>query len=80
MPSTTSTAKPRRFEYVGGGSDKFWAVAVNGSDVVVNYGRNGTAGQTNTKSFGDAAAAQKHADKLIHEKTGKGYIEVRPGQ
>jgi DNA ligase-1 len=67
----------RRFEFVGGGSDKFWAVAVNGTEVVVHYGRNGTAGQTNTKSFGDATAAQKHADKLIQEKTGKGYVEVR---
>jgi DNA ligase-1 len=77
MPSTTS---PRRFTYVGGGSDKFWAVAVNGAEVVVNYGRNGTAGQTNTKSFGDAAAAQKHVDKLIQEKTGKGYVEVPSGR
>jgi DNA ligase-1 len=70
----------RRFEYVAGSSDKFWAVAVNGTDVVVNYGRNGTAGQSNTKSFADPAAAQKHADKLIQEKTGNGYVEVRPGQ
>jgi predicted DNA-binding WGR domain protein len=77
MPNTTT---PRRFTYVGGGSDKFWSIAVNGTDVVVNFGRNGTAGQTNTKSFGDAAAAQKHADKLIHEKTGKGYVETRPNR
>ena len=55
MPRTIT---PRRFEFVEGSSDKFWTVAVNGTDVVVNYGRNGSAGQTNTKSFGDAAAAQ----------------------
>jgi hypothetical protein len=54
--------------------------AINVTDVVVNYGRKGTAGQTNTKSFADAAAAQKHADKLIQEKTGKGYVEVRAGR
>ncbi len=71
-----SVAK-RRFTYVGGGSDKFWEIEVNNADVVVRYGRNGTAGQTNTKSCGDAAAAQKHADKLIHEKTGKGYVEAK---
>src|SRR5437588_9129278 len=34
-------------------------------------GRNGTAGQTNTKSFADAAAAQAHADKLVRQKTGR---------
>jgi DNA ligase-1 len=70
------TASLRRFEFVGGGSDKFWAVAVNGPTVVVQFGRNGTAGQTNTKSFEDSTAAQKHAEKLIRQKTGKGYVEV----
>ena len=73
-PNTTNY---RRFTFVGGGSDKFWEIGVNGIEVAVRFGRNGTAGQTNTKSFGDAAAAQKHADKLIHEKTGKGYVEVK---
>ena len=66
----------RRFEFVGGGSDKFWEIQANGTEVTVRFGRNGTAGQTNTKSFPDAAAAQKHADKLIQEKTGKGYVEA----
>jgi predicted DNA-binding WGR domain protein len=42
----------------------------------VRYGRIGTAGQTQTKIFGDTAAAQKHADKLIEQTTGKGYTEV----
>ena len=75
----TNTNK-RRFTYVGGGSDKFWEIDVSGAEVTVGYGRNGTAGQTNTKSFAEATAAQKHADKLIHEKTGKGYVEVPPGR
>ena len=67
---------PRHFEFVDGSSSKFWEVGVNGTDVTVRYGRIGTDGQTQTKSFGDAAAAQKHADKLIAEKTKKGYSEV----
>jgi DNA ligase 1 len=71
---------PRRFTQVGGGSDKFWEIDVSGGKVTVCYGRNGTAGQSITKSFADAAAAQKHADKLIQEKTGKGYVEVRTGR
>jgi predicted DNA-binding WGR domain protein len=67
----------RRFTFVGGGSDKFWEIAVNGADVVVAYGRNGTAGQTNSKTLADESAARKHADKLILEKTGKGYTELK---
>ncbi len=66
----------RRFEFVGGTSAKFWEVAVSGGDVTVRYGRLGTQGQSQTKTFGDPAAAQRHADKLIREKTGKGYCET----
>ena len=67
---------PRHFEFVEGASAKFWEVTVSSSDVTVRFGRIGTDGQTQTKSFGDAAAAQKHADKLIGEKTKKGLTEV----
>ena len=63
----TTANTPRRFTFVGGGSDKFWEIDVSGREVSVRYGRNGTAGQSITKSFADAAAAQKHADKLIQE-------------
>jgi len=66
----------RRFECTEGSSDKFWEIEMNGNDVTVRYGRRGTSGQTNTKTFPNDAAAQKHAAKLIEEKTGKGYVEV----
>jgi DNA ligase 1 len=66
----------RRFEYVEGNSNKFWEVTTNGSQVDVCFGRNGTGGQRETKSFADAAKAQKHADKKIREKLAKGYQEV----
>jgi len=72
MPSTTK----RRFEFVGGKSDKFWEIVLNGKEVIVRFGRNGTTGQASTKSFANAEAAQKHAEKLIAEKLGKGYHEV----
>lgn len=68
---------PRRFEYVAGTSSKFWEVAVDGSAVTVRFGRIGTAGQTQTKLLDDATAARKHADKLIGEKTRKGYRNVQ---
>ena len=71
-----ATASKRRFEFVVGVSDKFWEISVTGKDVTVRFGRNGTNGQSNVKSFADGAAAAKHAEKLIAEKTGKGYVEV----
>jgi predicted DNA-binding WGR domain protein len=66
----------RRFEFVSGTSAKFWEVSVVGCDVTVCYGRLGTRGQTQSKKFSDPAAAQRHADKLIGEKTRKGYRET----
>ena len=66
----------RRFEFVGGSSAKFWEVGVSGANVTVRYGRIGTQGQSQTKSLGDAAAAERHAEKLIGEKIRKGYQET----
>lgn len=66
----------RRFEFEEGGSSKFWEVSVEGADMTVNYGRIGTSGQSKTKTFASDAAAQKEADKLVAEKTKKGYVEV----
>lgn len=66
----------RRFEFVEGNSSKFWEVAVDDSALTVRYGRIGTAGTTQTKSYASAAKAQAEHDKLVREKTGKGYTEV----
>jgi DNA ligase-1 len=76
MTEAASTAA-RRFEFSAGNSNKFWECSVNGSEVTVRFGRIGTQGQTKVKSFSDAAAAAKDAEKLIHEKIGKGYSEVK---
>ncbi|MBI3866049.1 MAG: DNA ligase [Planctomycetia bacterium] len=67
----------RRFEFVGGNSDKFWEMELEGSSVTVRFGRNGTSGQASVKHFADAAKAEKHAEKMIGEKLGKGYVEVQ---
>lgn len=78
-PAKKAAAPPpgmRRFEYTDEKSDKFWEIGMDGTDVTVRYGRSGTNGQTQTKSFADAAAAIKHMEKLIEEKTEKGYEEV----
>jgi predicted DNA-binding WGR domain protein len=65
----------RRFEFVGGGSAKYWEATVSGCDVNVRYGRLGSDGQSLTKTFADQPAAQKHADTLMAEKVKKGYKE-----
>ncbi|MDB4992718.1 MAG: ligase, partial [Myxococcaceae bacterium] len=75
----TETMGKRRFEFVEGGSSKFWEVSVDGSSFTVTFGRIGTAGQTKTKDCDDDADAQAEANKLIAEKTKKGYAEVGGG-
>lgn len=62
-----------RFELVEGGSSKFWEVGVVGPVLTVRFGRIGTAGQVKDKTFPDADSAQRERDKLLREKTGKGY-------
>jgi predicted DNA-binding WGR domain protein len=69
----------RRFECVQGSASKFWEVSVDGDALTVRYGRIGSNGQTQTKSFASAAKALAEHDKLIREKTGKGYLEVGAG-
>jgi predicted DNA-binding WGR domain protein len=66
----------REFHFSEGGSSKFWAIEVDGPRFTVQFGRLGTKGQTKTTELGSAAAAQQAADKLIAEKTKKGYAEV----
>jgi predicted DNA-binding WGR domain protein len=66
----------RTFELTEGKSDKFWTITVAGKRHTVNFGRRGTAGQTQTKEFADGAAAMRASEKLVAEKLKKGYIEV----
>ena len=65
----------RRFEFIGGGSEKFWEVGRDGAEVTVRFGRIGTNGQTQTKDLGSDGAAIAHLDKLVAEKVKKGYVE-----
>jgi uncharacterized protein (TIGR02996 family) len=68
----------RTFQYNDAKSHKFWNIKVSGGSFTVTFGKVGTAGQTKTKSFASSDKAQAEADKLIREKTGKGYIETTP--
>jgi uncharacterized protein (TIGR02996 family) len=66
----------RTFEFVEGGSSKFWIIELLGKQFTVTFGRIGTQGQTQVKKFPDAAKAQKEHDKLVREKLNKGYVET----
>jgi predicted DNA-binding WGR domain protein len=66
----------RRFEFVEGTSSKFWEITNNHREVTVRYGRIGTNGQTQTKSFTSDAAANTHALQQINSKLAKGYREL----
>ena len=64
----------RRLEFIGGASAKFYEVEAVGSSLVIRYGRIGTEGQRLNKEFADPTAALREADKLVGQKTAKGYV------
>jgi uncharacterized protein (TIGR02996 family) len=66
----------RTFEFSDAKSRKFWNIDVKDNTFTVTFGKIGTSGQSQTKTFKDAATAQAGADKLIKEKTKKGYTET----
>lgn len=78
-PPKAGSDATRHFEFTDGNSAKFWEISLEGNDVAVRFGRIGTQGQTQTKTLADVDAATRHADKLIAEKTKKGYIETKAG-
>ena len=65
----------RTFEFRDGKSNKFWSIELQGKSFTVTFGRIGTKGQTQTKTFADQAKARKEHDKLVREKLAKGYVE-----
>ncbi len=69
----------RYFEFSEGTSNKFWEVWVEGNAVLTRYGKIDASGQTTIKDEGSPAGAQKLHDKLVKEKTGKGYVEKSGG-
>jgi len=65
----------RHFEFVEGSSKKFWEIWMDGTSFITKYGRIGTDGQETVKEFDTADKAKKEYDKLVAEKTKKGYVE-----
>ncbi len=75
-PASNPTAGMKRFEFIEGGSRKFWEIGQNGNEMSVRYGRIGTIGQTQSKTFADEARTGREVQKLINEKVKKGYRAV----
>jgi predicted DNA-binding WGR domain protein len=62
----------RYFEF---GTQKFWEITQEDLKVSVRFGKLGVQGQTTVKDFESAEEATKYAEKVIAEKTKKGYEE-----
>lgn len=63
-------------EFKDSKSHKFWQIELSGASFTVQFGKVGTAGQTQEKTFADASAAAKEAEALIKSKTKKGYVQL----
>src|SRR5262249_39698677 len=68
----------RSFQLSDATSHKFWSIDVQGAKHVIRFGKIGSAGQTQEKTFPTPELAQAEAEKLIREKTKKGYVETTP--
>jgi predicted DNA-binding WGR domain protein len=66
----------QRFELSDGTASKFWEIEVHGHLLTVRFGRIGTEGQLQTKAFLSDTDAHAEFEKLIVQKTRKGYLEV----
>ncbi|MCL3782957.1 WGR domain-containing protein, partial [Prolixibacteraceae bacterium JC049] len=58
----------KTFIYHDEKSHKFWTIAQQGHELHLSWGKVGTNGQSQIKTFADAAAASKTEVKLINEK------------
>lgn len=76
---TSPSKASRNLVFSDGSSHKFWKIELDGTSHTVTFGRIGTAGQTQTKDYGSEDAARKAYDKLVAEKTKKGYADAAGG-
>jgi predicted DNA-binding WGR domain protein len=65
-----------RYELSDGSSNKFWDIQLSGKAFTVTFGKIGANGQTQRKTFKTDAEARTAHDKLVAEKTKKGYVLV----
>lgn len=75
LPPAPASLPVREFTFGEGRSNKFWRIAATQADVVVNFGRVGSQGQTLIKTLDSPERALREVEKLIAEKLRKGYQE-----
>lgn len=63
-----------RLENTTGGSSKFWEAEVSGNQATIRFGKIGTTGQTQVKTYGSEAEAKAAIDKVAQKKLGDGYV------
>jgi uncharacterized protein (TIGR02996 family) len=61
------------YEFKEGSSNKFWEITLSGNSFTTRWGKIGTKGQEKTQSFSNPIEAKSEYEKLINEKTKKGY-------
>ena len=65
-----------RYEFQEGTSSKFWEITLLGKSFTTKFGKIGSNGQTKIKDLASEADAKAEYEKLIAEKTKKGYALV----
>lgn len=65
-----------RVEFTDATSNKFWEATTQENKLIIRFGRIGTKGQVQLKSFENAEKAVKEKEKMLREKLGKGYKSV----
>ena len=65
-----------RYEFEEGKSSKFWEIDLDGSSFLVHYGRIGTTGQSQTKTFSTPELALKEHNKLVAECTDEEFERI----
>jgi predicted DNA-binding WGR domain protein len=66
-----------RFVLIYGTSNKFWEAGVKDDKLIIRFGRIGTKGQAQVKTFADMQTAIKEKEKSIREKVAKGYTSEK---
>lgn len=66
----------RSLHYKDDKSDKFWTITLDNCSHTVHYGRVGSSGKTETKTFPTLEQAKQSYEKLIQQKLKKGYFDV----
>lgn len=64
--------------YTDDKSNKFWEINSDSNSFTVRYGKIGTEGTSQTKTFDSEETCQKEANKLLNEKLKKRYKESDP--